>query len=124
MAAGAPGAVPTVAVVGGGVIGCCVALYTARAGRKVLLLEGEAVACAASGKAGGYLAKHQTTSAPIQELMQQSFELHRHHPLATSVFTPPSKTMPDRRFPNLKYNLQGPVSGAAPNQKIKEEENL
>ena len=69
-------AVAPVVVVGGGVIGCSVALYLARAGRAVVLLEGERMACAASGKAGGYLARHQTSSVAIRALMEQSFDLH------------------------------------------------
>ena len=42
-----------VVIVGGGVIGVCVALSLRRRGLPVLLLEGEAVASAASGSAGG-----------------------------------------------------------------------
>lgn len=70
-----------VVVVGGGVVGCSCALYLARAAagqRQVVLLEGETIACAASGKAGGYLAKYQTDNAPIQALMEQSYDLHTH----------------------------------------------
>ena len=41
-----------VVIVGGGVIGVCVALSLRRRGLPVLLLEGEVIASAASGRAG------------------------------------------------------------------------
>ena len=65
-----------VVVVGGGVIGCSAAYYIARSGRAVTLLEGEAIACAASGKAGGFLARHMCDGGPLEALMRQSFDLH------------------------------------------------
>ena len=45
-----------VVVCGAGVIGAAVAYYLSRRGAAVVLLEREAVACAASGKSGGFLA--------------------------------------------------------------------
>ena len=45
-----------VAVCGGGVIGACLAFFLARRGAAVTVIERTAVACAASGKSGGFLA--------------------------------------------------------------------
>ena len=45
-----------VAVCGGGVIGACLAYFLARRGAAVTVFERTAVACAASGKSGGFLA--------------------------------------------------------------------
>ncbi|HZS02302.1 MAG TPA: glycine oxidase ThiO [Chloroflexota bacterium] len=50
------GSAPDVAVVGGGVIGCAVAYYAARAGARVVLLERNALGAEASGAAAGMLA--------------------------------------------------------------------
>ncbi|KAK9949020.1 hypothetical protein M0R45_004568 [Rubus argutus] len=45
-----------VVVCGGGVIGVCTAYFLAKNGAVVTLVEKSSVACAASGKAGGFLA--------------------------------------------------------------------
>ena len=56
-------------VCGGGVIGACTAFYLGQKGLDVTVVERVAVACAASGKAGGFLAR-DWCSGPVDELAQ------------------------------------------------------
>jgi glycine/D-amino acid oxidase-like deaminating enzyme len=65
-----------VLVCGGGVIGASVAYFLALRGAKVELVERTAVACAASGKAGGFLAYDWCDGTPLESLARRSFELH------------------------------------------------
>ena len=61
-----------VVICGGGVVGAACAYYlTLRGVSQVTIVERAAVACHASGKAGGFLAKGWGT-----ELMDRSYELH------------------------------------------------
>ncbi|CAI7744443.1 unnamed protein product [Closterium sp. NIES-53] len=62
-------------VCGGGVIGACTAFYLAEKGVKVTVVEKCRVACAASGKAGGFLAL-DWCSGPTGKLAQLSYLLH------------------------------------------------
>ncbi|CAI5523696.1 unnamed protein product [Closterium sp. Naga37s-1] len=62
-------------VCGGGVIGACTAFYLAEKGVKVTVVEKCHVACAASGKAGGFLAL-DWCSGPTGKLAQLSYRLH------------------------------------------------
>jgi len=66
-----------VIVCGGGVIGVCTAYYLAAKGTAVTLIEKSDVACAASGKAGGFLAYDWCDGGPLEELARASFNLHR-----------------------------------------------
>src|SRR5690606_28605994 len=65
-----------VLVCGGGVIGASVALFLARRGAEVEVVERTAVACAASGKAGGFLAHDWCDGTPLEALARRSFDLH------------------------------------------------
>src|SRR5437016_4248177 len=65
-----------VLVCGGGVIGACVAYFLARRGVRPLIIERTAVACAASGKSGGFLALDWCDGTPLQDLARRSFALH------------------------------------------------
>lgn len=65
-----------VAVCGGGVIGACLAFFLARRGAEVTVIEREAVACAASGKSGGFLALDWCDGTPLGPLARRSFALH------------------------------------------------
>ncbi|KAJ4962591.1 hypothetical protein NE237_022530 [Protea cynaroides] len=66
-----------VVVCGGGVIGVCSAYFLAKMGAAVTLVERSSIACAASGKAGGFLALDWCDNEPISELARASFNLHR-----------------------------------------------
>jgi glycine/D-amino acid oxidase-like deaminating enzyme len=60
----------------GGVIGASVAYFLSRRGIKPIVVERVGVACAASGKAGGFLARHWCDGTPLQQLARHSFDLH------------------------------------------------
>lgn len=66
-----------VVVCGGGVIGVCTAYFLAKKGATVTLIEKSDVACAASGKAGGFLALDWCDGGPLEQLARTSFNLHR-----------------------------------------------
>mmetsp|Transcript_12353 Transcript_12353/g.17158 ORF Transcript_12353/g.17158 Transcript_12353/m.17158 type:complete len:385 (-) Transcript_12353:86-1240(-) len=67
---------PTVVVVGGGIIGCSTAMQLATRNAKVILIERCEIACAASGKAGGFLAR-EWGSGPTVQLHRKSFDMHK-----------------------------------------------
>lgn len=60
-----------IVIIGAGIVGTSTAYYTAkhaqRNGAKVTLVEATGVACAASGKAGGFLAKDWHGAATSSE---------------------------------------------------------
>ncbi|OAY78062.1 putative oxidoreductase C1F5.03c [Ananas comosus] len=62
-----------VVVCGGGVIGACTAYFLSQKGGA----ERSSPACAASGKAGGFLALDWCDSGPLSALARPSFALHR-----------------------------------------------
>lgn len=66
-----------VVVCGGGVIGVCTAYFLAKKGANVTLVEKSSIACAASGKAGGFLALDWCDGCPVSSLARASFNLHR-----------------------------------------------
>ncbi len=65
-----------VLICGGGVIGACIAYFLARRGVDVTVVERTEVACAASGKAGGFLALDWCAGSPLDSLARRSFALH------------------------------------------------
>lgn len=65
-----------VVICGGGVIGACTAYFLRRHGVDVTVVERTAVAAAASGKAGGFLARDWCTGTPLDALARRSFALH------------------------------------------------
>ncbi|KAF6142376.1 hypothetical protein GIB67_033803 [Kingdonia uniflora] len=68
---------PRIIVCGGGVIGVCTAFFLAKKGATVTLIEKSSIACAASGKAGGFLALDWCDDGPLSKLARASFSLHR-----------------------------------------------
>ena len=65
-----------VVVCGGGVIGAAAAFFLTELGAEVTLVERCAIASAASGKAGGFLARDWCDGNPMGPLARASFDLH------------------------------------------------
>jgi glycine/D-amino acid oxidase-like deaminating enzyme len=65
-----------VVILGGGVIGTSIAYRLASRGANVTVVERSAIACAASGKSGGFLAMDWCDGTPLMQLARRSFELH------------------------------------------------
>ncbi|AWM02798.1 NAD(P)/FAD-dependent oxidoreductase [Bradyrhizobium amphicarpaeae] len=65
-----------VVICGGGVIGACTAYSLCRHGVDVIVVERTGVAAAASGKAGGFLARDWCAGTPLDALARRSFDLH------------------------------------------------
>lgn len=71
-----PPAPRSVVVCGAGVVGAATAYFLARRGVQVTLVERSGVACAASGKSGGFLALDWCDGTPLEALARRSFALH------------------------------------------------
>src|SRR3954468_16546425 len=65
-----------VLICGGGVIGASIAYFLGRGGVKATVIESTGLACAASGKSGGFLARDWCDGSPLASLARRSFELH------------------------------------------------
>src|SRR6266571_1324125 len=65
-----------VVICGAGVIGSAVAYYLSLRGVAAIVLERCGVACAASGKSGGFLALDWCDGSPLAALARKSFALH------------------------------------------------
>ena len=65
-----------VVICGAGVIGAAVAYYLALRGVAATVIERCGVACAASGKSGGFLALDWCDGSPLAALARKSFALH------------------------------------------------
>ena len=65
-----------VVICGAGVIGAAVAYYLALRGVAATIVERCGVACAASGKSGGFLALDWCDHSPLAALARTSFALH------------------------------------------------
>jgi glycine/D-amino acid oxidase-like deaminating enzyme len=65
-----------VVICGGGVIGACTAYFLSLKQAEVVVIEGTGVACAASGKSGGFLALDWCDGSPLAPLARRSFALH------------------------------------------------
>ena len=65
-----------VIICGGGIIGASTAYFLSGLGAEVTIIERTSVACAASGKSGGFLALDWNDHSPLARLARRSFELH------------------------------------------------
>jgi glycine/D-amino acid oxidase-like deaminating enzyme len=65
-----------VVICGGGVIGACTAYFLSLRRVEVVVVERAGVACAASGKSGGFLALDWCDGSPLGRLARRSFALH------------------------------------------------
>jgi glycine/D-amino acid oxidase-like deaminating enzyme len=65
-----------VVVCGGGVVGACLAYFLALRGVAAVVVERAGVACAASGRAGSFLALDWFDGTPLGPLARRSFALH------------------------------------------------
>ena len=65
-----------VVICGGGVIGASIAYFLGCRGVKATVIESTGVACAASGKSGGFLARDWCDGSPLAALARRSFDLH------------------------------------------------
>jgi glycine/D-amino acid oxidase-like deaminating enzyme len=65
-----------VLICGGGVIGASIAYFLSRRGVAATVIESTGVACAASGKSGGFLARDWCDGSPLAPLAERSFDLH------------------------------------------------
>jgi glycine/D-amino acid oxidase-like deaminating enzyme len=65
-----------VVICGGGVIGAAIAYFLSRRGIKPTIVERTGIACAASGKSGGFLALDWCDGTPLQALARRSYQLH------------------------------------------------
>lgn len=65
-----------VVICGAGVIGASIAYYLSGRGVDVTVIERTGVACAASGKSGGFLARDWCDGTPQDALARLSFDLH------------------------------------------------
>jgi glycine/D-amino acid oxidase-like deaminating enzyme len=65
-----------VLICGGGVIAASIAYFLSRRGAEVVVVERNGLACAASGKSGGFLALDWCDGIPLEQLARRSFALH------------------------------------------------
>src|SRR5262245_59049251 len=65
-----------IVICGGGVIGASIAYFLSRRGVKPIVIESTGIACAASGKSGGFLALDWCDGTPLEQLARRSFSLH------------------------------------------------
>jgi len=65
-----------VLICGGGVIGASIAFFLTCRGIAATVIEGTGMACAASGKSGGFLALDWCDGTPLEPLARRSFALH------------------------------------------------
>ncbi|KAJ6794744.1 putative oxidoreductase TDA3 [Iris pallida] len=120
-----------IVICGGGIIGSCTAYFlsnhnnTAAASISITIVEKSSIACAASGKAGGFLALDWSDGTSLSSLSRASFTLHRtlsqrldgptnysYRPLRTlslSLSLSPSPSLPNPN-PSLPSWIDGPVA--------------
>src|SRR5262245_29276446 len=65
-----------VLICGGGAIGASIAYFLSCRSVKATVIERTGIACAASGKSGGFLALDWCDGTPLEALARRSFALH------------------------------------------------
>src|SRR5262245_49901137 len=65
-----------IVICGGGAIGVAIAYFASLRGARPIVIERHAVAGAASGKSGGFLALDWCRGSPLDQLARRSFQLH------------------------------------------------
>src|SRR5215831_9490688 len=65
-----------IVICGGGAIGAAIGYFVSRGGAQPIVIERHAVAGAASGKSGGFLALDWCRGTPLDRLARRSFALH------------------------------------------------
>src|SRR3954467_5702945 len=65
-----------VLICGGGVIGASIAYFLSCRGVQPIVIERTGLACAASGKSGGFLALDSLDGTPLELLARRRFALH------------------------------------------------
>ncbi|HEY3909947.1 MAG TPA: FAD-dependent oxidoreductase [Stellaceae bacterium] len=65
-----------VLICGGGVIGASIAYFLSCRGVEAIVIERTGLACAASGKAGGFLVRDWCDGTPLEPLARRGFALH------------------------------------------------
>src|SRR5882672_3261031 len=76
-----------VVICGGGAIGVAIAYFLGRRGARPIVIERHAVAGAASGKSGGFLAQDWCRGSDLDRLARRSFELHGKLSVELHAFT-------------------------------------
>eukprot|EP01026_Neomeris_dumetosa_P045414 TRINITY_DN3845_c0_g2_i1.p1 TRINITY_DN3845_c0_g2~~TRINITY_DN3845_c0_g2_i1.p1 ORF type:complete len:452 (+),score=53.82 TRINITY_DN3845_c0_g2_i1:44-1399(+) len=66
-----------VVICGGGIIGCSIAYYLSKRGVTSTIIERSEIACAASGKAGGFLARDWNNNSAVGKLSEISYDMHQ-----------------------------------------------
>jgi len=99
-------------IVGGGVIGTSIAYRLASRGADVIVIEQTAIACAASGKSGGFLAMDWCDGTPLMQLARRSFALHAE--LAEELGSPWGYRRMTTYGGMLSPPLQRPARGPGP----------
>jgi len=69
-----------VVICGGGAIGASIAYFLSCRGAKAIVVERWGLACAASGKSGGFLALNWCDGTPLEALARRSFAVHARLP--------------------------------------------
>ena len=69
-----------VLICGGGVIGASIAYFLSCRGMQSIVIERTGLACAASGKSGGFLALDWCDGTPLEPLARRSFALYTRLP--------------------------------------------
>ena len=65
-----------IVICGGGTIGAAIAYFAGRRGARPTVIERHAIAGAASGKSGGFLALDWCAGTPLDPLARRSYALH------------------------------------------------